>query len=463
MYKKLKQCKTLKEIYTILDGNWFEQVSAIILSIWILLPILISLVCIMSYFITPDYYSGSGWVLHYFMYQNLFEYLGVVTLVFWLFFLIGNLIIGKQKPYQRLREESWYLLLLCMLAWAFLSCLCSPNIKTAFLGNLFRFEGFESYLFYTAVMGCVLLIKSSERKRSLYILLIIVADFLAIGQFGTEHKWEFFCQIYQQPRSTVFYQFNHYGYLLNITIVTLAGLITYDHRPRYRLFYVASIILQIYTLIVNDTFGAYLGALIGLLGVCILFWIKKKRWDWFAIMPLLILVILSVISALGYIPSSADYNIGENFLILFGDVDKVAHHSESMGSAGTGRMGLWMAAFDAIKERPLLGYGPDSDVIAFTGTDRPHNEFIQHALFLGIPALIMYIAALVTLFLHQIKHLRKLNYTVLIAAGVVIGYLAGSMTGNTMFYTTYYFFMMLGFAAGREDDSPLLEKSDSVN
>ena len=122
-----------------------------------------------------------------------------------------------------------------------------------------------------------------------------------------------------------------------------------------------------------------------------------------------------------------------------------------------------MAAFDAIKERPLLGYGPDSDVIALTGTDRPHNEFIQHALFLGIPALIMYIAALVTLFLHQIKHLRKLNYTVLIAAGVVIGYLAGSITGNTMFYTTYYFFMMLGFAAGREDDSPLLEKSGSVN
>ena len=361
------------------------------------------------------------------------------------------------------RQEPWHFLLLAMLCWALLSAICAKDIGTSLGGNLYRFDGFESYVIYAAIMGCAFIITTSHKKRLLFILLVIVADFLAIGQFGTEQNWMLFCQIYPGLRTTLFFQFNHYGYFLNMAIVTIAGLITYDQRPRYRLFYIISIILQMYTLIVNDTFGAYLGMLVGLLGVCILFWIREKRWDWFVITPLLFLMILSVLSSLGYISSSAEYNIGENFRVLFGDVDKIAHHSSSMGSAGTGRMGLWMAAFDAIKERPLLGYGPDSDVIAFTGTDRPHNEFIQHALFLGIPALIMYIAALVTLFLHQIKHLRKLNYTVLIAAGVVIGYLAGSMTGNTMFYTTYYFFMMLGFAAGREDDSPLLEKSGSVN
>ena len=455
MYNKLKQCKKLSEIYTILGKEWFEETSMRILSAWILLPALLALGSMIICFFFPTNSIQFVWIKYLFVYQDLFEILGIITFIFWLFFLIGRFLTSKLHISQMLYHEPWYFLLLCMLLWALLSSFGSDNIKTAFLGNLYRFEGFETYLFYAAIIGCMFMITTHNKKRQLFILLVITANILAVTQFGSENNWKIFYRAFQRPRATVFSQFNHYGYFLNIAIVTIAGLITYDHRPSYRFFYVISIILQIYTLIVNDTFGAYLGALIGLLGVCILFWVKERVWDWFAIVPLLILVVLSMLSALGYIPSSADYNIGENFLILFGDVDKIVHHSSSMGSAGTGRMRLWMAAFDAIKERPLLGYGPDSDIIAFTGTDRPHNEFIQHALFLGIPALIMYIAALVTLFIHQIKHLHKLNYTILIAAGVVIGYLAGSMTGNTMFYTTYYFFMMLGIAAGREEDSSL--------
>ena len=434
---------------------------AILLSSWMLLPLITTAVYIIYYFLEPNLLIRIGSM--HIIYENLFEYLGVITLIFWFFYLLGKFITARYHIREMFNQEPWHFLLLSMLCLSLLSALCAEDIVTSLGGNLYRFEGFESYLIYMSVMGCAFMISSLQTKRNLFILLVIVADFLAIGQYGTEHSITFFLQIYPGLRSTLFFQFNHYGYFLNIAIVTIAGLITYDRRLPYRLFYVISIILQIFTLIVNDTFGAYLGASIGLLGLCILFWAKEKKWDWFSITPLLILVILSVVSALGYISSSADYNIGENFLILFGDVDKIAHHSSSMGSAGTGRMHLWMAAFEAIKKRPILGYGPDSDIIAFTGTDRPHNEFIQHALFLGIPALVMYVTALITLFIHQIKHLRKLNYTIMIAAGVVIGYLAGSMTGNTMFYTTYYFFMMLGFAAGREDDSPLLEKSDSVN
>ena len=109
-----------------------------------------------------------------------------------------------------------------------------------------------------------------------------------------------------------------------------------------------------------------------------------------------------------------------------------------------------------IPKRPIFGYGPeqlDEELSEIMWVDRPDNEFIQHAIFLGIPGLVYYLTALIWLFAHQWRVMKRLDATTLVAAGCVIAYLVSSMFGNTMFYTTPYFYMFLAFAAGRAKSS----------
>ena len=113
-------------------------------------------------------------------------------------------------------------------------------------------------------------------------------------------------------------------------------------------------------------------------------------------------------------------------------------------------MTLWIEALKMIPYRPVFGYGPEGlmqDYAILVGTDRPHCELIQYAVFLGIPALNLYLSALVSLFICQWNNLKELSAMTIVAAGVVVGYLASSLVGNTMFNTAPYFWMMLGFAS----------------
>ena len=77
-------------------------------------------------------------------------------------------------------------------------------------------------------------------------------------------------------------------------------------------------------------------------------------------------------------------------------------------------------------------------------TYRIDNEFMQYAIFLGIPGALLYLMGLVLLAWNRIKNLKYLSYSVLIAAGCVFGYLFSSCLGNSMFYTAPYFWIFLG-------------------
>lgn len=95
-------------------------------------------------------------------------------------------------------------------------------------------------------------------------------------------------------------------------------------------------------------------------------------------------------------------------------------------------------------------YGPEQlndQYWKSTVTDRPANEYIQHMVFLGIPGLILYLGALITMLVCQLKKIKKLELTTIAAAVCVIAYAVCAFTGNTMFYTTPYMFMFLGMAA----------------
>jgi len=174
------------------------------------------------------------------------------------------------------------------------------------------------------------------------------------------------------------------------------------------------------------------------------------------LVPVLIVIVISTASYLGYVPSSSGEDMRYNLRTLMGDMEDIATNDESLNvvkervGPGHGRMGLWRQGLKMIPRRPIFGYGPemlDEELSKDMWIDRPDNEFIQYAVFLGIPGLAFYLLALISMFIKQWLQMKKLDVTTIVSAGCVVAYLVSSMFGNSMFYTTPYLFMFLALAS----------------
>lgn len=450
MWQRLKECKTAREIYKTLEPTRLENNAEKLLCLWCLLPVFA-----LEWHYVLVYWRSKGLWSSFFVpdfWQGAMHLLGILTFLLAAVVVMGRLAFDRNHVLWMLKKEPWHFLLLGMLLWSVMSTVLCEDPERAFKGSAYMDDGLRSYFFYAAVMVAGFLITSQVKQQKVMEVFSLTANVNALLMMMQEWEVPVLADSLSYPRSGIFCNANHLAYYLSMSILCLAGLYLYEESTRKRVLLALSMALQVYALIVNDTFGCYLAVVVGIAAAAIFYVCRKGRWSHCVWVPIGIVLVLSACSCLGWIPSSSGRTLWDNFMIFFYDVNRVAENVEEAGSAGSGRVLLWMTALEMIPERPLFGYGPEmlyGEYARITGFDRPHNEYIQHAVFLGIPALIMYLAALITMFIHQWKHLPKLQESTIIAAGAVVAYLFSALFGNTMFYTTPYFFMLLGFAAGR--------------
>ncbi len=77
--------------------------------------------------------------------------------------------------------------------------------------------------------------------------------------------------------------------------------------------------------------------------------------------------------------------------------------------------------------------------------DRPHNLLIQLANTSGIPGLILYVTAVGIILIRAIKTMNENNSLHIVLLFTLVAYLISAMFGNSMYYTSPYFFILLGF------------------
>ena len=73
--------------------------------------------------------------------------------------------------------------------------------------------------------------------------------------------------------------------------------------------------------------------------------------------------------------------------------------------------------------------------------------YIQYMVFMGIPGFVMYMGALISMMICQLKKIKKMELITIASAGCALAYAAGACFGNSMYYTTPYFYMFLGMTA----------------
>jgi O-antigen ligase len=444
MIKELANCHNLKEIYQTFPQSWEEKTALIMLRICVFLPLLM---LPMFYIFPGDTIAISN------MYAVLINIAGNLILIFVIIQLTGRFITRKQSLAMSATKialrKPWLCALFLMLLWAFISSVVSNNFRIAIWGNDYFHEGFFAYCYYAAAFYSATLLQDKRKSFilkqfiwvSLFICIVFLAKYYKIGLVNNY----IFAQGFAYFNAT-----NVLGYYLSMSTLILAGLIA-SRRGKRPVIYSLILAFEIYTLIMNNTFGSFIAVIIALIITIPMIWIYQGHFSFRLFVPALVFVLTCTIYYfISY--SLKDSNlIGLNFRELFGDMTRIVEGASDAGRAGSSRYAIWIRTIKMIPIKYLFGYGPEQTYEAYMAAGinhtRPHNEILQYALFLGIPAAVLYIVSLIWLFIGQVKKLRELYRITVLSSFAVIGYFISSMFGNTTPWTTVLFYIFLAFSS----------------
>lgn len=368
-------------------------------------------------------------------------------LLIFLYIIAGLLKADKSELKAFFKLRAWDILLLVFLILCVISAILAEDKDLAIMGTGYRSEGITMYFVYASLYICGRLITDQKQQRILLISYGAAIAFLSImtilqcipalsSSLGIIGHNLTDIRFIHSKFATIYPNTNHYAYVLNMAIVGLAGL-SYFAKGWKKYALVGLFGFNLWALIINNTFGCYLAAIGGLGFLVILFLIRDKKTIRHSILLIAIFAALSVTTS-----ALCDGVLFNNFFVLKNDLETMDD------SAGSKRLGLWRQAFIYIEEKPLFGHGPEGLHYKYfedgLDNDRPHNEYIQHAAFHGIPALCAYLGALITLLVYCLKKLPKLSNELIVIGGIIFAYCVSAFFGNTMYNTTIYYYIFLG-------------------
>ena len=363
--------------------------------------------------------------------------------------------------YHKDKNDKWrikdlipLIILSIFLIWTFISCLLSNNIMVSMFGDDYRKEGFITYIAYAGFLLGGILTKKEEQKIYFKLFVIVAAIISLFTMFKCGFTDLFFEG--NTPYQSIFRQFNHFGYFLFMAIVCNINLIIISNNKKEKIFYFITYLITSFMLMLNNTLGCYLAVLGSMFFLFIYyFFIKKEK-------RIILTIIICIFVGISFIPvrkpeAGMAVQLYSNVAkVLNVNYTKLDTRSEQLkfDSIGTYRGSLWRQAIKLIKEKPITGHGLDNIRTRMYGNDRPHNMILQMSVYTGIPGMLLYVSSILMIVFKTLKKIKKLDSTIVTAISVVIGYIILSITANSMYYTSLYYMIFLGFCI-----SNLLNKS----
>lgn len=479
-----------------LFNNLFTQVrykiiTVCIFTVFALLGI-IKLISIIDTFNDTSYGSNSRVTV------SIFITLFITTLSVSFINIFFRFRLGLFNAYNTKKELSNYLpfiLLVCFMCWTIVGCLNSSIIKKAFNGSYSLKDGYWAFLMYGIILITTMLIGSSNninKKKltlisSLTICITILSIFSIIINKRSELPFGFdsFFQWINNKTNASYYLFfnkalfrnvNHYCYLLSIVVISSVGLMVAKKELWKKYIYYFCFIILASILIKSDTFGAYLGVIFSIMFMLLHAFLIKKN-----IIPLAIVLTSFVLLSVVIRNNEGKMYIEYNFKTTYQDLIKVKNYItstntksvnnppvltsnnndstaikltkakfEGIWNAGAGRMQIWFAAVELIKQKPIFGFGLESLQNEFYGQfgireGRTHNLILQLSATTGIPGMLFYIVAITIILIRNLKDYKNWNDIEYISMFVCISYMISSMFGNSSYYVSPYFMLFIGF------------------
>lgn len=418
-----------------------EIVIYILLFLWIIMPVL------QTFRIVDETIKLNKW---YFILMRTIGIVGIVSSIFNIYYKIKD----SENKKETLKELLPIFIFVIYMIWTLFSSLKAFRRQQAFNGNSYRKEGYYMYINYAGYFLCAFLLENKTFRKVLLNTFLAVAIFLIIISrvtLGGEIYSEYFMN--NQIEDSVFFQFNHYGYYLTMALICSLGLFMQEKNKVLKIIYSFAYAIIGYALIYNNTFGCYLAVCIFFVLYAIYALIKKTDRKVFFIAVAIFAILSCMIFKDG--KNLAYENLKEfafdikSVIVKIMNLDVEDEEIEkNFEEAGTYRMELWINGLKFISKKPIIGYGPDNlkDEYLKNGIDqdRPHNLLIYLACVSGIPGMVLYVTAVGIIVIRGIKKIFNNERQGIIYLIVVITYLISSMFGNSMYYTSPYFFIFLG-------------------
>lgn len=311
-------------------------------------------------------------------------------------------------------------------------------------GHWYMHESILSYITYAlGYFFCGMLAwKDSLRRFLLYLLTgtaFPIHVLALVNELGTHVTLFDTHGLNTSDHTAVFFNSNHYGYYLAITLLVSALLTVYETHLVLRVFSAICAVTASVTLILNNTLGAYLAVLLALILYLVFCILSDRTHVRHAAWLLLLYLVITLLVSLRY-PT-----ILSSLGVLSGDIGMILDNPTQADSAGSSRWKLWKETVRHLPEHPMVGFGVEG-LLTLYGIGTPHSEPLQYAAFFGIPVMILYLTACIMVLRRTVRSSNQLSSSTLICFFACAGYLISSLVGVAIFYTTPFFYILLGMS-----------------
>ncbi len=377
-----------------------------------------------------------------FLYSSLFCFMGSMFKIIFCacaYFPIKG--FGKKNILNFLKSK-WELLALCgAFLWCYISSTVALRQEIVWEGNWYNKEGFKAVCKYATIFLAGLLLKSKRLKRFFCIALVFSASVMGIcllysNIFGVSFKYHFTRSVYKNS--------NHYGYALSISTVMAVALCLEERSKLIKSLYFVSFAILHANMLMSDCLGSFLGETIGLVALFSFSFLIKNKKELFVQLMIALLIFVGVTVALE--ATGVVSVVGEAGEVA-GDVSNIVQ-GDATGNEGTTRWSLWTKTIDVIAKVPLFGKGLDcyySNNYIDSSLDMPHNEYIQIASNVGLPALLLYLSAIIGLYVRAILRRKEIEPEQTVCLASALAYLVSALFGNTFPYTYPFLLILLAF------------------
>ncbi len=344
----------------------------------------------------------------------------------------------------------WELIVLVFaFLWTFISCLYAVKQDIVWDGNDYNIEGFSAVLMYGLIFFDAYLISGEKFKRTVCYVLVLSGAVLGA------------CLIYSHitgvvmgfsPSRSIYRNSNHYGYALSVSSVMAVALFMREKSFWQKILFGISFAILHANMLVCDCLGSLIGEIFGLLALFLYYGIVKRSKKVFICLLIIVLVFVGV-SVLFEVTKLSS---------VFGEVTTATDSASTIiqggatGSEGSSRWRLWTGTVEVIKKAPLFGKGLDcywNNNVIDSSLDMPHNEYLQIASNVGLPALVFYLVAIAGIFVRSIIRVKKISQTNVACLCSALGYLVSAFFGNTFTYTYPFLLITLALSALKGEEN----------
>lgn len=347
-----------------------------------------------------------------------------------------------------------------------LSTIFSVDIYTSVVGTWTRHEGYLTWLAYLSVFYFFYRLINFDYFSLEKFLhkLFFVSAIISIYGFMQHFEVDFISLIvpWESPTSSIafFDNPNFYGTYLVLTMGIGMGLflLATEKKPIIMLGIILTFMTSV--LLYTNTRSAWIGlALVALFYTLTIVRVQKqwKRWG--------LLLFAMGIMAIVINASEGSRYLGKIFITFEESSDLL--DDGFTGHEGSSRFIIWQKDLTILDDYFWIGSGVDTHGIVYPATpdeleeyfnnrtimvDKAHNEYLQIAVTIGVPALLIYLMLLIKIIRQARKSLRLANshqqMLLYVLFAVIAGYLVQAIFNISVVSVAPFFWMLLGLLYG---------------